>query len=134
MDFFWMGLSTPDASLDPDFPSLNLMVFEILNLAAALYLLESSAAPEKLAVNRSAKYNSELAYTSAVAILDEIQTVGRKILKMSGTRSSLNLVRYLTSPGSTFTFMQKSPDSDDLGVVGARLRSASEKGHRLGVI
>lgn len=71
------------------------MVFEILNLAAALHLLENSATPEKLAVNRSAKYNSELAYTSAVAILDEIQTVGRKILKVSGTRSSSNLVRYL---------------------------------------
>lgn len=75
------------------------MVFEILNLAAALYLLENSATPEKLAVNRSTKYNSELAYTSAVTILDEIQTVGRKVLKMSGTRSSSDLVRYLVLPG-----------------------------------
>lgn len=110
------------------------MVFEIVNLAAALYLHENSATPEKLAVNRSTKYNSELAYTSAVAILDEIQTVGRKILKMSGTRSSSNLVRYLMLLGSTFTFTQKSPDSDDLGIVGVRLRSASEKGHMLGII
>jgi hypothetical protein len=78
------------------------MVFEILNLAAALYLLENSATPEKFAVNRSTKYNSELAYTSAVAILDEIQTVGRKILKMLGTRSSSNLVIYLSLPGFTF--------------------------------
>ena len=109
------------------------MVFEMLNLAAALYLLENSATSEKFAVNRSTKYNSELAYTSVVAILDEIQTVGRKILKMSGTRSSSNLVRYLVLPGSTFTFTQKSPDSDDLGVVGARLRFASEKGHMLGI-
>ena len=110
------------------------MVFEILNLAAALYLLENTATPEKLAFNRSTKYNSELAYTSAVVILDEIQTVGRKILKMSGTRFSSNPVRYLVLPGSTFTFTQKSLDSDDLGVVSARLRSASEKGHMLGII
>lgn len=110
------------------------MVFEILNLAAALHLLENSATPEKLAVNRSTKYNSELAYTSAVAILDEIQTAGRKILKMSSTRSSSGLVRYLVLPGSTFIFTRKFPDCDHFGVVGARLRSASEKGHMLGII
>ena len=101
------------------------MVYEILNLAAALFLLETSAAPEKLAVNRSMKYNSELAYTSAVAILDEIETVGRNILKMSGTRSKSNLVSYLVLLCFTFTFTQKSPDSRDLGVVGARLWPAS---------
>ena len=110
------------------------MVFEIINLAAALYLLESSATPERLAVNRSTKYNSELAYTSAVSILDEIQTVGRNVLKMSSTRSSSNLVRYLVLPGSTFTFTQKSPASDDLDVVGAGLRPASEKSHMLGIV
>lgn len=110
------------------------MVFEVLNLAAALYLLENSATSEKLAVNRSTKYNSELAYSSAVTILDEIQTIGRKILKMSGTKPSSNLVRYLLLPDSNFTFTQKSPDSDDLGVVGARLRSAPEKGHSLGIL
>jgi hypothetical protein len=108
---YWIGLSTPDASLGLGLPSSDLMVFEILNLAAALYLHENSATPEKLAFNRSTKYNStkynsELAYTSAVAILDEIQTVGRKVLKMSGTRSSSNLVRYLVLPVSTFTFTQ----------------------------
>ena len=75
-----------------------MLIFEILNLGAALYLLENSAIPEKVAVNRSLKYNSELAYTSAAAILDEIQTVGRKVLKMSDTRSSSNLVRYLVLP------------------------------------
>jgi hypothetical protein len=110
------------------------MVFEILNLASALHLLENSATPEKLAINRSTKYNSELAYTSAVAILDEIQTVGRKILKMSGTRSLSNVVRYLVLPGSTFIFTRKFPDSDNLAVVGARLRSASEKRYMLGII
>ena len=110
------------------------MVFEVLNLAAALCLLENSATPENFAVNRSTKYNSELAYTSAVAILDEILTVGRNVLKMSSTRSSSNLVRYLVLPGSTFAFTQRFPDSDDLGVVGARLRSASEKSHMLGII
>ena len=110
------------------------MVFEILNLAAALYLLENSTTQEKLAVNRSTKYNSELAYTSAVTILDEIQTLGRKILKMSGTRPSSTLVRYLVLPGSIFIFTRKFSDSDDLNVVGARLRSASEKGNMLGII
>ena len=73
------------------------MVFEILNLAAVLYLLENSATPKKFAVNRSLKYDSELAYTSTTAILDEIQTVGRQTLKMLNTRSSSNLVRYLGS-------------------------------------
>ena len=110
------------------------MIFEVLNLAATLYLLENSATPEKLAVNRSTKYNSELGYASAAAILDEIQTVGRKILEMSGTGSSSNLVRYLVLSSTTFTFMRKSPDSNDLSVVGARLRSASEEGHMLGII
>ena len=95
---------TPDASLGLELPSSDLMVFEILNLAGTLYLLENSASPEKTAANRSTKYNSELAYTSAVAILDEIQTVGRKILKMSGTGSSSDLVSYLVLPGSTYKF------------------------------
>ena len=106
MDFYWIDLSTTDASLALEYPNSDLMVFEILNLTAALYLLENSATPEKLAVNRTTKYNSELAYTSAVAILDEMQTVGRSILKMSGTRSLSNLVRYLVLSGSTFIYAE----------------------------
>jgi len=94
MSFYWSELSTPDASLGLEFPPSDLMLFQILNLGAALYLLENSATLENFSVNRSSKYNSELAYASAVAILDEIQTVGRQILKMLGTKSSSNLVRY----------------------------------------
>ena len=106
MDFYWSGLSTTDASLGLEYPSPDLMVFEILNLGAALYLLENSATPESFILDRSMKYNSELAYTSAAAILDEIQTVCRKILKMLDTRSSSNLVRYLVLPDPISIFTQ----------------------------
>lgn len=94
MYLYWSGPSTPDHSLSLEFPSSDLFIFEILSLAAALYLLENSPKPEKFVVNRSMKYNSELAYTSAAAILDEIQTVGRNVLEMLDIRSSSNLVRY----------------------------------------
>jgi hypothetical protein len=133
MDFSWSGLSTPDAGFGLEFPILDLMVFEVLNLGAALYLLENSSTPEKFAVNRSMKYNSELAYTSAAAIVDEIQTVGRKVLKMLDTRSSSNLVRYSVVPDHISTFTQQFPGDDDLGVIGARLRSSFEKSHMLDI-
>lgn len=100
MGFYCSRLSIPDTSLNRENFNPDLMVFEILNLAAALYLLENSATPENLAVNRSLK--GELAHASATAILDEIQNVGRRILKVLDTRSSPNLVRYLSAPRSSF--------------------------------
>ena len=118
MNFCWSGLSTSDTSLGPEFPTSNLMIFEILHLGAALYLLENSTTPEKLSVNSSLKYSSELAYTSATGILDEIQTVSRNILKTLDTRSSSNLVRSLVLPVSPPMFTQQSPGNSNPGVIG----------------
>lgn len=129
---YWSGLSTPDYSLSLEFPSSDLFIFEILSLVAALYLLENSPTPEKFIVNRSMKHNSELAYTSAAAILDEIQTVGRNVLETLDIKSSSNLVRYQMFSDSFTTFTQKCP-GNKLGFIVTGLRSSSEKGHVLDI-
>lgn len=132
MGFYWSRLSIPDTSLNREIFTPDLMVFEILNLAAALYLLEHSATPEIFTVNRSLK--GELAHASATAILDEIQNVGLRILKVLDIGSSSNLVRYLVLPDPLSTFIRQFLGNDDLGIVGAGLRSSSKKGYMLSIV
>ena len=67
-------------------------------------------------------------------ILDKIQTVSQKILKMLDTRSSSNLVGSLLFLDSPLMSMQQSTGNNNPGVIGAWLWSSSEKGYILSII